>query len=96
MLQPRASTSEMYSRLTPADRKAGFYTKFIEEGLLRGSLETTQKMLLGYVNGGLMTPNEGRAKLDLDPDGDPASNKLRIPANIVGAVPDAKPAAAVQ
>jgi hypothetical protein len=43
--------------------------------------------LLGYANGGLMTPNEARAKLDLNPDSDPASDKLRIPANIVGSTP---------
>jgi hypothetical protein len=30
-----------------------------------------------------MTPNEGRAKLDLNPDADPASDKLRIPVNTV-------------
>jgi hypothetical protein len=40
-----------------------------------------------YVNGGLMTPNEGRAKLDMNPDPDPASDKLRVPANIVGKTP---------
>jgi hypothetical protein len=41
-------------------------------------------MLEKYVNGGLMTPNEGRAKLDMNPDSDPKSDQLRIPANIVG------------
>ena len=76
--------------LTEAERKAGLYPCFIDEGLLRGSLETKMKTLLGYVNGGLMYPNEGRAKLDLDPDPDPASNKLRIPANITGSVPPAE------
>jgi len=73
--------------LTDKDRANGLYANFVEEGLLRGSMKETKDTLLGYVNGGLMTPNEGRAKLDLNPDADEASDKLRIPANIVGAVP---------
>ncbi len=75
--------------LTDKDRAEGLYSCFVEEGLLRGSMAETKDTILGYVNGGLMTPNEGRSKLDMNPDDDPASDKLRIPANIVGAVPDA-------
>lgn len=75
--------------LTEKERASGLYSCFVEEGLLRGSLQDTKDFLLGLVNGGLMTPNEGRGKLDLNPDDDPASDKLRIPANIVGAVPAA-------
>jgi len=78
--------------LSDADRAAGIYSCFIDEGLLRGSLATKKDVLLGYVNGGLMTPNEGRAKLDLNPDADPASNKLRVPANITGTTPAGPPA----
>lgn len=78
--------------LTDADRAAGIYSNFVEEGLLRGSATTTKDVLLGYVNGGLMTPNEGRAKLDLNPDADPASDELRIPANLVGSIEPANPA----
>lgn len=74
--------------LTDADREAGLYANFVEEGLLRGSAKDTKDAILGYVNGGIMTPNEGRAKLDMNPDTDPASDKLRIPANITGTVPD--------
>lgn len=70
--------------LTDADREAGIYAKFVVSGLLRGSLKDTKDVLLGYVNGGLMTPNEAREKLELNPDGDPKSDELRIPANIVG------------
>jgi len=78
--------------LTEADRKDGLYADFVEEGLLRGSAVETKDVLLGYTNGGLMTPNEARAKLDMNPDADPESDKLRIPANITGtAVPPANP-----
>ncbi len=70
--------------LTEREREQGYYFNFVEEGLLRGSLRDTKDTILGYVNGGLLTPNEGRAKLDQNPDSDPASDQLRVPANIVG------------
>jgi HK97 family phage portal protein len=70
--------------LTEKDRQAGIYSDFVEEGLLRGSAESTKEVLLGYLNGGAMTANEIRARLDMNPDSDPNSDKLRIPANIVG------------
>ena len=73
--------------LTEKEFDQGYYANFVEEGLLRGSIEATANVLDKYVNGGLMTPNEGRAKLDMDPDPDPASDKLRVPANIVGKTP---------
>lgn len=70
--------------LSLRDQEQGYYTKFVTEGLLRGSIKDTAEVLDKYTNGGLMTPNEARSKLDLNPDSDPASDKLRIPANIVG------------
>lgn len=74
--------------LTERERAEGYYFNFVEEGLLRSNMIETKDVLLGYVNGGLMTPNEGRAKLDLDPMDDEDSDDLRIPANIVGDVPE--------
>lgn len=79
--------------LTEAEQEQGYYFNFVEEGMLRGSAASTKDVILGYVNGGVMTPNEGREKLDLNPDNDPASDKLRIPANIVGDPAKAAPAA---
>ena len=70
--------------LTDKDRQSGIYSDFVEEGMLRGSSEATKEVILGYVNGGILTPNEGRALLDRNPDADEASDNLRIPANIVG------------
>lgn len=75
--------------LTDKDRADGLFSNFVEEGLLRGAAKDTKDVLLGYTNGGIMTANEAREKLDLNPDPDPASDKLRIPANIVGTMPDA-------
>lgn len=73
--------------LTDRDRRGGLYSAFVEEGLLRGSLRDTKDTILGYVNGGIMTPNEGRAKLDMNPDNDPDSDKLRIPSTVTTDTP---------
>lgn len=69
--------------LTERDDRDGYYTTFIEAGLLRGSAKDTKDVILGYVNGGILTPNEGRSLLDRNPM-DEESDKLRVPANIVG------------
>ena len=73
--------------LTDAERESGLYSRFVDDALLRGSMETRKDVILGYVNGGMMKPNEGRALLDLNPDENPLSDELRIPANVVGAAP---------
>lgn len=83
--------SAMINLLSDAELDAGFYCNFTEEGLLRGSPTETKDVILGYVNGGVMYPNEGRELLDMNPDLDPASDQLRIPANIVGDVKQAAP-----
>lgn len=75
--------------LTDSERAEGLYVNFVEEGMIRGSVKDTKDAILGYVNGGVLTPNEGRALLDMNPDADSASDKLRVPANIVGAKTDA-------
>jgi HK97 family phage portal protein len=74
--------------LTDKDRAEGLYSCFVDEGLLRASMTDKKDVLLGYVNGGLMTQNEGREKLDLNPDPDPESSKLHRPANIAGGSTD--------
>jgi HK97 family phage portal protein len=73
--------------LTETDRQDGLYSCFVDSGLLRGSITNQKEVILGYVNGGVMTPNEGRRLLDMNPDPDPKSDKLRIPANIAGKPP---------
>lgn len=86
-LSPRWESFEQsaaVSLLTDQEQEQGYYFNHVEEGMIRGSVKDTKDAILGYVNGGLLTTNEGRALLDRNPDGDPASDKLRIPANIVG------------
>lgn len=53
--------------LTEADHEHGIYAKFVEEGLLRGALKDTAEYLTKLVTNGVMTRNEARAKLDLNP-----------------------------
>lgn len=62
--------------LTKDDRKNGIYSAFIDEGLLRGSITTKKDVILGYVNGQVMTKNEARNLLDLNPDSDPRSDLI--------------------
>ncbi|RZK45216.1 MAG: phage portal protein [Hymenobacter sp.] len=57
-------------------------TTYIEA--LRPELQDQASYLQTLVNGGVITPNEARLELGKDPDPDPESNKLRIPANIAG------------
>lgn len=83
----RIEQSANVNLLTEKEQNEGYYANFVEEGMLRGAAVDTKDVILGYVNGGILTPNEGRAKLDENPDPDPASDKLRIPANIVGSLP---------
>jgi HK97 family phage portal protein len=84
--------SAVVNLLTDAEQAQGYYVNFTEEGMLRGSAKDTKDIVLGYVNGGILTPNEGRSLLDRNPDDDPASDQLRIPANIVGDTKSAVPA----
>lgn len=74
--------------LTEADRAAGLYANFVDEGLLRGSMSEKHALILSDVNGGIITPNEGRELMDLNPMSDPKCDELRVPANIAGAQPD--------
>lgn len=51
---------------------------------LQPELQEQGSFLGSLVNTGIITPNEARATLGKEPDTDPSSDKLRIPANIAG------------
>jgi len=53
--------------LTKQERADGFYSQFVEEGLLRGDSKATAEFLDKLTKGLIMTPNEARAKLDMNP-----------------------------
>jgi phage portal protein BeeE len=65
--------------LTDAEREAGFYAKFNEAALLRGSLkdqaEFLSKALGGPGQGGFMLPNEAREKMDMNRMEHPAGER---------------------
>lgn len=53
--------------LTDEELAEGYYAKFIEEGLLRADMKSTAEHLTKLVLNGVMTRNEARDKLDLNP-----------------------------
>lgn len=53
--------------LTAAELAAGYYSKLVETGLLRGALKDTAEYLYKLVGLGVMTRNEARRFLDLNP-----------------------------
>ena len=67
--------------LTQAEQDNGYYIRYSVDSLLRGDTATQTNTTLALVNGGLLTANEGRARLDLPPVDDDAANKLRVPVN---------------
>jgi len=68
--------------LTPQERAAGYYSDFIEEGLLRGDMRTTAEVLCKYTERGILTRNEAREKLDQNPlDG---LDEPLTPVNLIG------------
>lgn len=69
--------------LSERELEQGYYFDYVEEGMIRGSVKDTTDAIVKRVNGGIITPNEGRGLLDLNPDSDPASDQLRIPVNTV-------------
>jgi HK97 family phage portal protein len=67
--------------LTQKEQDTGYYIRYSVDSLLRGDTNTQTNTTLSLVNGGIITANEGRARLDLPPVEDDAANKLRVPVN---------------
>lgn len=67
--------------LTQKEQDDGYYVRYSVDSLLRGDTNTQTQTTLSLVNGGIITANEGRARLDLAPLSDPAANQLRVPVN---------------
>lgn len=63
--------------LSEAEQDAGFTIRINPDALLRGDTKTQADTITAKVNAGLMTRNEGRALLELPPDPDPDSDKLK-------------------
>jgi HK97 family phage portal protein len=56
---------------------------------LQPEIRDQAQYITSMVNTGVFTPNEAREQLGMEPDPDPESDKLRIPANIAGSAVDA-------
>lgn len=75
--------------LTAKERADGLYADFVEEGLLRGDMKSTAEVLSRYAERGIITRNEARAKLDMNPlDG---LDEPLTPVNLMGAAQNGEP-----
>jgi HK97 family phage portal protein len=85
------------SLLTEVEKDTGLAIYFAVDHLMRGDTATLSTTLNLQVNNGLRTVNEARRELDLAPDADPASDKLRVPINfpVPGLTDPAGPAGAL-
>ena len=96
-LRPNIQLFYEMTVLPVVTKMIGSYEKFfawdmepevVKVRALRPELKDQGQYLTGLVNGGIMTPNEARAELRLEPiDGEDAED-LRIPANIAGSAVD--------
>lgn len=85
----RIEQSADVNLLSEADRRDGLYTKFVVEGLLRGAMKDRADFLLKMTTAGIMTPNEARDTLDLNPL--PGLDTPRVPMNTEPVTGDTEP-----
>lgn len=71
--------------LSTKEQDAGLRVRMSVDYLEQGDTKTLSETTLAKVNGGIITPNEGRRVLGQPPDPDPLSDKLRIPVNVANA-----------
>ena len=69
--------------LPKAAYKQGFYFKHILEGLLRANSKDRAEFYKCMIGSGLMTPNEGRDKEDMNPSEHPLADELFMPAGLI-------------
>lgn len=69
--------------LLPSERDRGMYFEHLYEALLRGDLKTRYEAYVQAINNGFMTPNEVRAKENMNSY--PGGDEFRRPANILPA-----------
>jgi len=78
----RRQEMELEEKLLTPKERGTIRIRFNLDGLLRGDLAAVTNHVKEMVNGGVMTPNEGRSLLNLNPlEG---CDVIRVPANIVG------------
>jgi HK97 family phage portal protein len=81
--------------LSDADRRDGVYVKHNMASMLRGDLKAQAEAITTYVRGGIYSPNEGRALLDMNPydGGDEHFMQSQMwPVEQLGTAPQSAPA----
>lgn len=78
----RRQELELEEKLLLPHEKGVIRIRFNLDGLLRGDLAAQTNHLKEMVISGIMTPNEARALINLNPV--PGADKLYVPANIIG------------
>jgi len=69
--------------LTETQLKAGFYYHHIVEGLLRANSKDRAEYYKALVGIGMMTPNEGRMKENMNPSDDPLMDQHWMPTGLI-------------
>lgn len=80
----RRQEDEWEMKLFPVAMRKNVRVKFNLDGLARGDMAARSTYVVNMVNGGILTPNEGREVESLPPVA--GGDEIRIPANIVGNV----------
>lgn len=70
----------MADLLTAAERREGYYIEYMLDGLERATIETRTQAYATMIQNGMLTPNEGRERENLDPL--PGGDVLLMPLNM--------------
>jgi HK97 family phage portal protein len=70
----------MADLLTAEERRQGYYIEYLLDGLERATIETRTAAMATMIQNGMLTPNEGRERENLDPL--PGGDVLLMPLNM--------------
>jgi HK97 family phage portal protein len=70
----------MADLLTAEERRQGYYIEYLLDGLERATIETRTAAMATMIQNGMLTPNEGRERENLDPH--PGGDVLLMPLNM--------------
>lgn len=79
----RWEQSLAHQLLTPAERAAGLYFEFLMEGLLRGDSQSRSEFYNKLFGVGGISPNEIRARENMNPDPAPAADQKYVMLNMI-------------
>jgi HK97 family phage portal protein len=82
-IRPWCTRIEQKINITVLGSQDSLTCKHDMSELERGDSATQSETITGYVRGGIMTPNEGRARLDLNPSTEEQADKLIVQQQMV-------------